>query len=70
MLLISIIGNQSGFFFSYGIKAMRYESVLYMVVSLFVLFVARIPSAEGRSSKHELTIVYTNDVQGEIEPCG
>jgi len=49
---------------------MKYESVLYMVVSLFVLLVARIPSAEDRSSKHELTIVYTNDVQGEIEPCG
>jgi hypothetical protein len=70
MLLISIVGDQSGLFFSYGIQAMKYESVLYMVVSLFVLLVARIPSAEDRSSKHELTIVYTNDVQGEIEPCG
>jgi len=69
MLVISI-GRSTGVIFSYGIKPMRYASVLCMVVSLFVLLVARIPSAEDRSSKHELTIVYTNDVQGEIEPCG
>lgn len=49
---------------------MRLKSIPFVIVPLFFLFVALNPFARHATAKHHLTIVYTNDVQGEIEPCG
>jgi len=49
---------------------MKFQSLIFLVVPLLFLGMARDILAKGNGSKHHLTIVYTNDVQGEIEPCG
>ena len=57
-------------FFSHGAKAMRLQFIPSIIVPLLVLLIARSPFAKETSARYHLTIVYTNDVQGEIEPCG
>jgi hypothetical protein len=49
---------------------MRSKGVQAFLISFFFVFIAQNSTAEGVTGKHNLTIIYTNDVQGEIEPCG
>ena len=49
---------------------MKFQSLIFLVVPLLFFGMIRDILAKGNPSKHHLTIVYTNDVQGEIEPCG
>jgi 2',3'-cyclic-nucleotide 2'-phosphodiesterase (5'-nucleotidase family) len=41
-----------------------------VLIALFILLMAQTSLTKENTAKHHLTIVYTNDVQGEIEPCG
>ena len=49
---------------------MKSKPILLLFIPLFILLIARSPLAKETTAKHRLTIIYTNDVQGEIEPCG
>ncbi len=49
---------------------MRFQFLIFLIIPLFVLGVVRGLLAKEANARHHLTIVYTNDVQGEIEPCG
>ena len=49
---------------------MHSKGILSVLVALCVLLMARTSLTKESTAKHHLTIVYTNDVQGEIEPCG
>ena len=49
---------------------MKSKPILLLFIPLFILLIALKPFARHATAKHHLTIVYTNDVQGEIEPCG
>ncbi len=49
---------------------MKSKAVPTFLIPLLVLLIARCTFAKQPGAKHDLTIVYTNDVQGEIEPCG
>ena len=62
--------NQLVFHFLHGVKAMRFKFVPLVIILPFILLIALKSFARHATAKHHLTIVYTNDVQGEIEPCG
>jgi 2',3'-cyclic-nucleotide 2'-phosphodiesterase (5'-nucleotidase family) len=50
---------------------MHFKATLSVLIALFILLIAQTTSStKENTAKHHLTIVYTNDVQGEIEPCG
>jgi len=49
---------------------MRVKFVPLVIILSFMLLITLKPFARHATAKHHLTIVYTNDVQGEIEPCG
>jgi 2',3'-cyclic-nucleotide 2'-phosphodiesterase (5'-nucleotidase family) len=49
---------------------MRSKGVLAFLISFLVVFIVQSPSAKEAAGKYNLTIIYTNDVQGEVEPCG
>ncbi len=46
---------------------MKGKKIIFILLGLF-LFIS-IPSIQG-SPKVRFTILYTNDVMGEVEPCG
>ena len=49
---------------------MRSKGVLTFLISFLIVFIAHSSSAKEAAGKYNLTIIYTNDVQGEVEPCG
>ncbi len=49
---------------------MKLQFVVWALVGSFFLFIIDSHAAKGVEQRHDLTIVYTNDVLGEIEPCG
>jgi hypothetical protein len=49
---------------------MKAKDIISVLIPLFVLFIAHSSPGNEATGKHRLTIIYTNDVQGEIEPCG
>jgi 2',3'-cyclic-nucleotide 2'-phosphodiesterase (5'-nucleotidase family) len=49
---------------------MRSKIVLTFLISFLIVFIAQRSSAKEAAGKYNLTIIYTNDVQGEVEPCG
>jgi len=49
---------------------MRSKAVLAFLMSFLIVFIAESSSTKEAAGKYNFTIVYTNDVQGEIEPCG
>jgi 2',3'-cyclic-nucleotide 2'-phosphodiesterase (5'-nucleotidase family) len=53
----------------HGAKEMKSKDISSLI-PLFFLAWAPMSLAKEKPPKHHLTIVYTNDVQGEIEPCG
>ena len=48
---------------------MRYSKVFPFLVSIFVLILSQ-TSPLHAAAKIQFSIVYTNDVMGEVEPCG
>lgn len=48
---------------------MKYHKVFPVFVSIFILILFQ-PSPLQAAAKIEFSIVYTNDVMGEVEPCG
>jgi hypothetical protein len=49
---------------------MRLVFISWVLVPLFFITPLPIRSPEAAHAGHAFTIIYTNDVQGEIEPCG
>jgi len=49
---------------------MELKFVVWPLVGSFFLLTIGSHAAKGAQQRHDLTIVYTNDVLGEIEPCG
>jgi 2',3'-cyclic-nucleotide 2'-phosphodiesterase (5'-nucleotidase family) len=49
---------------------MKSKGVLAFLISFLIVFMVRSTMAKEAAGKYNLTIVYTNDVQGEVEPCG
>lgn len=41
-----------------------------LLISLILALLQKSPFLETADAQHELTVIYGNDVQGEIEPCG
>ena len=46
---------------------MKLKFVVWALVGSFFLFIIDSHAAKGDQQRHDLTIVYTNDVLGEIE---
>jgi hypothetical protein len=53
-----------------GAKEMRSKDVLGFLISFLIVSIVQSSSAKEAGGKYNLTIIYTNDVQGEVEPCG
>jgi hypothetical protein len=49
---------------------MKLKFFLWPLVGSFSLLTIDAYAAKGAQQRRDLTIVYTNDVLGEIEPCG
>jgi hypothetical protein len=49
---------------------MRSKFVTWLLVASCIFFSVHSTTSKEAKEKHDLTIVYTNDVLGEIEPCG
>ena len=54
----------------HGVRAMNSKGPPSVLIALSILLIAQTSLTKENTAKHHLTIVYTNDVQGEIEPCG
>jgi hypothetical protein len=57
-------------FFIAGAEEMRSKDVLGFLTSFLIVSIVQSSSAKEAAGKYHFTIVYTNDVQGEVEPCG
>jgi len=49
---------------------MRLKVILSVLILLPFVNLHPNPSLKSVRGEHHLTVIYTNDVQGEIEPCG
>jgi hypothetical protein len=49
---------------------MQLKFILRSLVVSFIVFTVHPSEPKGVQQRYDLTIVYTNDVLGEIEPCG
>ncbi|NIS60457.1 MAG: hypothetical protein GTO13_07115 [Proteobacteria bacterium] len=43
---------------------------VWPLVGSFFLLTVDFNAAQGAHQRYDLTVIYTNDVLGEIEPCG
>jgi hypothetical protein len=48
---------------------MKYHKIFPVFVSIFILILSQISPLQA-AAKVQYSIVYTNDVMGEVEPCG
>ncbi len=48
---------------------MKYQKVFPVFVSIFIVILSQ-TSPPQAAAKIQFSIVYTNDVMGEVEPCG
>jgi hypothetical protein len=48
---------------------MKLRKVLPLLISLFILILPQ-PCPPLAAAKIQFSILYTNDVMGEVEPCG
>jgi hypothetical protein len=48
---------------------LKYRRILILMIVGFIVTPFHVPLARG-APKNQFTIVYTNDVMGEVEPCG
>ncbi len=48
---------------------MKYQKVFPVFVSIFILILSQTSPLQA-AAKIQFSIIYTNDVMGEVEPCG
>ncbi|MFQ6080008.1 MAG: hypothetical protein ACE5NJ_12880 [Thermodesulfobacteriota bacterium] len=49
---------------------MKLEFIVCSLTASCILFAVHSLASEQVQQRHDLTIIYTTDVLGEIEPCG
>ena len=50
-------------------KALKSKIILILLLPVFLLNMS-FPSSIHAAPKVQFTLIYTNDVMGEVEPCG
>ena len=50
-------------------KALKSKIILILLLPVFLLNM-NFPSSTHAAPKVQFTLIYTNDVMGEVEPCG